>query len=178
MAPKKAAKKAPAKHAGKSGKDVRRAYEHLGRVGVLVTLLDSEQSKSVQTLARQAELSLQAGDAQSSADLLRAAEHFAFGTLALGAAPDESLAEKTLSTVQEEYEHLRLRFEEHGGAAEASRAVAAIAKRMSKSAATAIKSKLYRAALEMARGAEALAHVKASGERSLSSGTAMQKGGK
>ena len=147
----------------------------MGRVQLLVTLLDGEQSKSVQTLGKQAELSLGAGDAKSSADLLRAAEHFAFGTLALAATPDESLAETTLATVREEYEHLRMRAEEYGEGVELPRAVGAIAKRMSKSAAAAMKAKLYRAALEMARGAEALAHVRLGNDRTLGPG-ATRKG--
>ena len=172
---KKAAKKVPAKHAGRAAKDVRRAYEHMGRVQLLVTLLEPEQGKPVQTLGKHAEQSMQAGDVKSSADLLRAAEHYAFGTIALDAAPDESLSETTLTAVREEYEHLRARAAEHGEISEAPRSVAAIAKRMSKGAAAAMKSKLYRAALELARGAEALAHVKASDERNLGAGSAAKR---
>ena len=157
---KKAAKKSPAKGAGKPGKDLRRAYEHMGRVQVLVTLLDTQQGKDVHTLVKHAERSLRAGDARSSADLLRGAEHLAFGTIALDAAPDETLSEPVLTTVQEEYEHLRERAALGREGADAPRAVAAIAGRMGKSAAAAMKRKLYRAAMEMARGADALAQVK------------------
>ena len=132
----------------------------MGRVQVLITLLDPQQGKDVQTLAKYAERSLQGGDARSSADLLRGAEHLAFGTIAFDAAPDETLSESMLATVQEEYEHLRERAAPQSEATEVPRAVGAIAGRMGKSAAAAMKRKLYRAAMEMARGAEALAQVK------------------
>ncbi len=158
---KKAAKKVSAKGAGKAGKDTRRAYEHLGRVHVLVERLGPGESESMQVLVKHAEAALRDSDHKSAADLLRAAEHLGFGMLAMANSADESLSDKLLESVREEFDGLRERAVEHGEAAEASRAVSAIYKRMTKSAGVAMKAKQFRAALELARGAEALTHVTA-----------------
>src|ERR1700753_574794 len=80
MAPKKAAKKKAKKHGG--GKDLRRAYEHMNRVGILHAQLESETKGQVDTLSRNAQQALAGGQYESSADLLRAAEHIAFGSIA------------------------------------------------------------------------------------------------
>ena len=159
QAPKKAAKKAPAK---KAGNDVRRAYEHLGRVGVLSGQLTEEDGRDLRVLVTHAENALGDGDDKSAADLLRAAEHLAFGTLATGAEPDESSTAALLDSVHEELGRLRERAQENGEAAEAARPVGAIYKRMVKTGAAAVKAKRYRAALELYRGAEALTHVRVS----------------
>lgn len=156
---KKAAKKVSAKGPAKIGKDTRRAYEHLGRVQVLVERLGPAESDSVQVLVKHAEVALRDGDSKSGADLLRAAEHLGFGTLAMQQPADETSSEMLLTAVREEFDHLREKAQEAGEAAEASRAVAAIYKRMVKGAAAAMRSRQFRAALEMARGAEALTHI-------------------
>ena len=158
---KKAAKKIPAKGPAKIGKDTRRAYEHLGRVQVLVERLGPEQSDAVQVLVKHAEVALRDGDSKSGADLLRAAEHLGFGTLAMQQPADETSSEMLLTAVREEFDHLREKAQEAGEAVEAPRAVAALYKRMAKGAAAAMRSRQFRAALEMARGAEALTQVAA-----------------
>lgn len=81
-AAKKAPKKGPKHHEEHGGRDLRRAYEHLGRLHALQGLLASEVAGQVKGLTGLAESRLQADDAKSAADLLRAGEHLAFGSLA------------------------------------------------------------------------------------------------
>ena len=161
---KKAAKKVPAKGvahgARKATNDTRRAYEHLGRVLVLAHQLPETEREALQTLAHTAELAMRdEGSASDAADLLRAAEHFGFGTLSMRAEPDQSLANELLDALREEFDHLRRRAVEHGEAANAPKAILSIYKQMSKSAQTSMEERRFRAALEFARGAEALTHV-------------------
>lgn len=163
---KKAAKKVPAKGAGhdgkKAGKDTRRAYEHLGRVQSIALQLPEEQRGPLQTLLSQAEIAMRdEGKPRDAADLLRAAEHFAFGTLAMGSEPDTTLAADLQDILCEEFDHLRERAAEHSEAADAAKPVLSIYKQMTRSGKTALKEKRFRAALEFARGAEALTHVSA-----------------
>ena len=168
MAPKKAAKKIAKKAAKKSShqgdsrkesKDLRRSYEHLGRVQVLNRSLDADAASPVHLLVNHAEVALQVGDARQAADLLRAAEHLGFGALASAAEPESSLSPDLLAAVQDEYEHLREKAADHGEAQEAPKPVRAIYRHMVKGAAAAFKTKRFRAALELARGAEALTHI-------------------
>jgi len=84
MPPKKAAKKAVKHHDLKhqEAKDLRRAYEHLGRVEILQRALQQTHVEHVSTLAALAEQELQSGHIKDAADLLRAAEHLSFAALA------------------------------------------------------------------------------------------------
>jgi hypothetical protein len=164
---KKAAKKAPAKHAakhaakqaGQPGRDTRRAYEHLGRVQSLAAQMGSTGSEGAKTLAGYAEQALRAGASKDAAELLRAAEHHLFGTLAMAQAADESLSPELLGSIRDEYEHLVERAGEHGGCEAAPRPIATLYKAMQKAAAAASRAGQFRAALEFARGAEALTHA-------------------
>jgi hypothetical protein len=160
---KKAAKKAPAKHAakhaGKRSNDTRRAYEHLSRVQSLAARMTNDDIVGAKTLSEHAGQALRAGEVKDAAELLRAAEHHLFGTLALTQRPDEALSPELLATIREEQDHLQARAKDHGSCEDAPRAIVAIYKTMNKQSATALRTKHYAAAMEFARGAEALTHA-------------------
>ena len=165
---KKAAKKAPAKHAGKHAakksahgipaRDMRRAYEHLGRIQALAAAL-STGTQDAQTLATHAQNAMRANQPKDAAELLRAAEHSLFGTLQDTQPGDESVTAPLLAALTEEVQHLQQRAEDHGACAEAPRALQTIYRSMFRAATAALKTKRYRAAMEFARGAEALTHA-------------------
>jgi hypothetical protein len=164
---KKAAKKAPAKHAAKHaakaaskrGNDTRRAYEHLSRVQSLASHMTNDDIVGAKTLSEHAEQALRAGEVKDAAELLRAAEHHLFGTLALNQRADEALSPDLLATIREEHGHLQARAADHGACEDAPRAIATIYKTMNKQSASALRDKHYAAAMEFARGAEALTHA-------------------
>ena len=162
---KKAAKKAPAKHAAKHaakksapGRDTRRAYEHLGRIQALAAALPSG-TEDAQVLATHAQNAIRANQPKDAAELLRAAEHNLFAILQDTQSADDSVAAPLLAALTEEAEHLQQRAEDHGACADAPRAIQAIYRSMSRAAAASLKAKRYRAAMEFARGAEALTHA-------------------
>src|SRR5258708_16482578 len=80
MPPKKAAKKSAKHHDHKhdSAKDLRRAYEHLGRLEILQRTLQPTQAGDVKSLITLAKQELENGHRKDAADLLRPAEHFSF----------------------------------------------------------------------------------------------------
>src|SRR6185437_16477587 len=87
MPAKKAAKKSVKKMARKSphplpSQDLRRAYEHLGRVDILEGALAGVHFVQVSALATLAQQQLAVGHARDAAELLRAAEHICFAALA------------------------------------------------------------------------------------------------
>jgi len=169
MAPKKAPKKAAKKsvkdhdkkhHEGKEGKDLRRAYEHLGRLTTLEKLLPAAVTAQIAILTDLAQKSLLAGEPKSAADLFRAGEHLAFGSLAAQARATR-VSDDLASTLNAEYEHLIDKADEHWQKHEGDRpsAIEEIYDAMLQSANAALQKEAYRRALEFARGAEALAHV-------------------
>ena len=173
--PKKAAKKVAAKHADPKHhemKDLRRAYEHLGRVE-LIQKVSGHTEKDVSTLAAVAQKELQAGHAKDAADLLRAAEHFSFSALGASAAKASGLSEKLEEAVQDEFDHLTEKAQdhwEHEDEKDRHAEVITLHSKALKEAKHAFKHGFYRQALELARGAEALAHVKKHGPDELGSG--------
>ncbi|HLI77772.1 MAG TPA: hypothetical protein VKV02_12570 [Acidobacteriaceae bacterium] len=164
MPPKEAAKKVAKKAAKKTpkpqGHDVRRAYEHLHRVNILHGGLAQEPLAHIDTLSRIANTSLAAGEDKTAADLLRAAEHIAFGSLA-SRDGDGSAAEPLLSAARAEYAQLTERAAAHWGEGDRSgaRGIGGIYKSMLAEAKTAMAAGALHRALEYARGAEALAHA-------------------
>lgn len=172
MAPKKASKKAAKKAVNPSAKkaakkatgplkkaqDTRRCYEHFGRVTTLLPLLGQDTEVAVKMISLAKEV-LQAGNAKEAADALRAAEHLAFGRLATSSDGEAQLSESMVETLAEEYRQLLGRADERAGAEELSKPVITLFKGMRKEAVAAFKAKQYRAACELARGAEALTHV-------------------
>jgi len=168
MAPKKAAKKSVKDHEknhheGKEGKELRRAYEHLGRLGILEKMLSAGASAQIGILTDLAQKSLLEGDSKSAADLLRACEHLGFGSLA-SQAKASRVSEELASALNEEYEHLVDKAEEHWQKHEGKRpdAIVPVYDSMLQFANIALEKGAYRRALEFARGAEALAHVRGS----------------
>lgn len=166
MAPKKAAKKSAKDHGKKhhEGKDLRRAYEHMGRLSGLEKLLAAEIAAQIDVLRELAQRSLQEGESKSAADLLRAGEHLGFGSLAPQAKASR-LSEELAAAVNAEYEHLvdkaGERWEKHEN--ERPGAIVAVYESMVESANVAFQKGAYRRALEFARGAEALAQVRGGG---------------
>jgi hypothetical protein len=164
MAPKKAAKKSAKDHGKKDhheGKDLRRAYEHLGRLSGLEKLLSAGVTAQIGVLTELAQRSLLEGEAKSAADLLRAGEHLGFGSLA-SQAKESRVSEELASALNAEYEHLVDKAEEHWEKREGERpgAIEPVYESMVEAACAAFAKGAWRRALEFARGAEALAHVR------------------
>ena len=160
--PKKAAKKIAAKHAhhDDAGKDMRRAYEHLGRVEILHSLLEKAVKKDVADLTMLAEQELALGHMKDAADLLRAAEHLSFGALNSSEA-EKNVDAKLVDAITREFGHKLDKAEEHWSDEHDHHAkLEAIYSTTAQCAQKAFDSGAYRQALELARGAEALAHVK------------------
>ena len=176
MPAKKAAKKAAAKHADPrhhERKDLRRAYEHLGRVEALQPSVPGEFSKNVHTLVVLAEKELGNGHRKDAADLLRAAEHLSFAALANGAAKSGRISAELKEVVKEEVEHLTHKANEHCEESEEAQhhpSVTAIFRQSLEAAEQALEAGSLREALELSRGAEALAHVKKHGPDRFGSG--------
>ncbi len=155
----KAAKKAPHHH---PSRDLRRAYEHLGRIEILEGALVGSAYVEVSSLANLAEQQLVSGHAKNAADLLRAAEHISFAALA----PHESstgtprVSAELKAAIAGEIDHLRQRAEDHWAEGDDDRRVLeGLYSRTLKQARMAYARGMYRPALELARAAEALAHV-------------------
>jgi hypothetical protein len=161
MPPKKSAKKVAKKAAGKHGphktaNDARRTFEHLGRVQALSALIASED-ETLSLLTNLADSAFRAQQCKESADLLRAAEHYSFATIHAGFT--ETVAWDIRNTITEEFEHLVERMEEHATEHSAAKPLQQLRTRFHREANAALHRGSYRAALEFARGAEALAHV-------------------
>jgi hypothetical protein len=168
-AAKKAAKKATKKAAKKGSrhekdshdhKDIRRAFEHLGRLEVLQGSLSSGAISQIQTLSDLARLSLLQGQNKSSADLLRACEHLAFGSLA--ANRKETVNEVLMSAIREQYEKLLERAADHWdeNEEEPGEPIVSIYESSLAAAETAFGKGAYRKALEFVRAAEALSAIR------------------
>jgi hypothetical protein len=180
-APKKAAKKAAkkvakkaAKHADpkhRESKDLRRAYEHLGRIESLQRMLPETEMADAGALVALAQRQLNEGEAANAADLLRAAEHLSFAALAAGNANQAEVSNGVQQAIAEEFDHLAGKAEEHwSGAASRHAEVASLYKRSLKAAKAAFDRAAYRQALEGMRAAEALSHVEKRGPQRLSAG--------
>jgi hypothetical protein len=159
-ATKKAAKKG-AKH-GKDGhdKDIRRAYEHLGRLEVLQGSLSTSVISQIQTLSDLARISLLQGENRSSADLLRACEHLAFASLAANG--KEAVNDVLMSAIREQYEKLLEKAADHWDENEEEpvEAIVLIYEKSLAAAETAFGKGAYRKALEYVRAAESLSNVR------------------
>lgn len=163
---KKAAKHADLKH--KEAKDLRRAYEHLGRVESLQRTGLATAQADAATLVALAQQQLKDGDAKNAADLLRAAEHLSFAALAAEHAKQTKVSGVVQDALEQEYHHLTDKAAEHWGhAAKRHRAVAALYKSSLQSSKRALERGAYREAMEFVRAAEALAHVEKHGPDQL-----------
>lgn len=156
-AAKKVAKKAAKKTAKGPGHDARRAYEHLHRLRALKPLLAPPILDQLQTLTRYARASFVAENPRVAADLLRAGEHLAFGSLSESSG---EASQELKQAIEDEYEHLLDRAAAHWDrSASAPRALKTIYNGMRSEARSAWKVKAFHRALEYARGADALAHA-------------------
>ncbi len=161
MAPKKAAKKVAKKAAKKTpgqklAQDTRRCYEHFGRVSTLLRLVPEKEI--VSKLVSLAQELMRLGATKEAADALRAAEHLSFGSLALQGRPD-SISDLLLEALQTEYRDLLDRAKQRAEEHELTGPAARLFSTMRKMAVGAFKAERYRAASELARGAEALTHI-------------------
>lgn len=115
---------------------------------------------------------------KDAADLLRAAEHFSFAALANANSKPGKISEELEGIVAEEVEHLTRRANEHWDESDESEhhaSVATLFQTSLKAASNALTAGKYRQALELARGSEALAHVKKHGAEQLEAGTSHPK---
>jgi hypothetical protein len=166
-----------AKHAGPKhhqAKDLRRAYEHLGRVEAIQQTLPPSSQNDIHTLVTLAEKELNGAHNKDAADLLRAAEHLSFAALAETDTKKPKLSEQLETAITEELEHLTRKASEHWDNEEESErhlTVTALFHRSLETSAKALSHRAYWQALELARAAEALAHVKKHGPDQLESGT-------
>src|SRR5579875_3019709 len=100
---KKAAKKAARHPEDKSGKDLRRAFEHTSRVEILQRLLPPGSTDSIATLIACACRELDAGKNDEAADLLRAAEHLSFAALSIPAAQNAPLTSDLKRAIDQQF---------------------------------------------------------------------------
>lgn len=160
---KKAAKKG-AKHAhgerGHGNSDLRRAYEHMGRLTTLRPLLDEEGAVRIVMLSELAQQSLEHEDMKSSAELLRAAEHISFGRI-FERQMEPEVGEALQQAIDDEFEHLRRRIHDHLRRESVGRGDTreTILDVLLDEAEAAYGRESFRCALELARAAEALTHV-------------------
>ncbi len=171
-AAKKVAKKAAKKGAKGGAHDARRAYEHLQRLRILHKRLNPEVLAQMDVLTRCAQAAFAQEEPKSAADVLRAGEHLAFGSLA-SQATDNDVSDALKLQMREEFEHLLARAAEHWEEEKALsvREVKRVYKAMLAEAKSAWKTRAYHRALEFARGAAALAQARVS-ELRLPSGNA------
>ena len=148
-------KKHPGKHADKpSGKHLRRAFEHLGRVEALQALAPAD---SVVSLVRLAQSSIDGGQAHLAADLLRAAEHLSFAVAAAPSRSASKLSPDLEEAVRREFRKLLEAAEEHDLASDST--LGKLLRQTFEDAHAAFDSGNFRQALELARAAEALASI-------------------
>jgi hypothetical protein len=180
MSAKKAAKKSAKKAAKKShghhgkhheGQELRKTYEHLGRLTALEPSLPVAVVEALKKLTELAQITVHAGEQKSAADLLRAGEHLAFGTLA-STAKATGLGEDLEAAINAEYEHLVDKADEHWSKHEDERpeGIEELYESMAVAGQAAFHKGAYRRALEFVRGAEALAHVRGGGGVMLEDG--------
>lgn len=175
--PKKAAKKAPKKSVGHhhdkhhQANDLRRAFEHMGRLEVLRGSLKTSAADTVGVLVRLAQKEIEGGHGKDAADLLRASEHLSFAVLAGDSSAIGRISAELKRSITEHFDELMRRAEEHWEDKEQhSSTLAGLYEGSGKSAFKAFKAGAYHQALEFARAAEALAHVREDGQRKLEKG--------
>jgi hypothetical protein len=166
--PKDHEKKHPGKHEkpgkkhepeGKEGKDLRRAYEHLGRVETLRLVGGSSAGHQfVNDLVQYAERALRDGvPSKDAAEALRAAEHASFAVLMEQGERQTHVADPRLAeAIQSELRKLKEKIDERR---EEEKPLHHLQQAFLDAAEQAYRLQHYRQALEWARGAEALSHV-------------------
>ncbi|HEX9198130.1 MAG TPA: hypothetical protein VF865_01115 [Acidobacteriaceae bacterium] len=141
--------------------DLRRVYEHLGRIDILEGALAGVPFRQVSSLAALAEQQLVSGNPRDAADLLRIAEHICFAALA----PEHSLANPPVSAelraaIIDEMAKLAERAEDYWSEVDApNETIASIYAATLEQSRKSFTSGVYRPALELARAVEALAEI-------------------
>jgi hypothetical protein len=141
-------------------KDLRRAYEHLGRVEALQHSL-GDLSEEAATSVHLAQQEFASGATRNAAELLRAAEHFCFAALLKGSGDNRRVAGKLEMAIRDEFERLAGKAEEDWDGEAAHPAIAHLYTESLSSARLAQRAGADCQAMELVRAAEALAHVKA-----------------
>ncbi|WP_213806607.1 hypothetical protein [Granulicella sp. dw_53] len=170
---KKAVKKAAGHHHGKhhEAKDLRRAYEHIGRVEVLHASLDFPALEGVDALTKLAEDELENGFNKSAAELLRASEHLSFAVLSDDRSSGGDVSTALEGAIKEQFDELLQRAKDHWEDFEKRSSVLAVLYKSSrKNAEHTLRNGAYRRALEFARAAEALSHARQDDQRKLGLG--------
>ncbi len=171
---KKAARKpaAPHKHDKKhQAKDLRRAFEHMGRLNILQRSLKSSSTDTLATLTKLAQVEIASGHNEDAADLLRAAEHFGFAVLAADSIGPGRISSDLEESITDHFDELMRKADKHWAKEENHpAALTAIYKSSHKGAREAFKAGAYHQALEFARAAEALADVSSDETAKLNSG--------
>src|SRR5579875_1902510 len=101
---KKAAKKAARHPEDKSGRDLRRAFEHTSRVEILQRLLPPGSTDPIATLIACACRELDAGKNADAADLLRASEHLSFAALAVPDSDGAPLSDDLRRAIDQQFD--------------------------------------------------------------------------
>ncbi len=154
---KKPAKKAAAKKAPHPPeKDARRAYEHLGRVRVLLSHSKHDR-KSVDTLLDFANRSFQDKKYKHAADLLRASEHLAFAGLLKD--DKEEVSPELRREIENELTHLQERAANHADPEDMEEPLRSLFRTAARSASDCFDAGAFRSALDYARAAEAVSHI-------------------
>ncbi|HEX3571695.1 MAG TPA: hypothetical protein VHU44_12815 [Acidobacteriaceae bacterium] len=162
-----AANKSAKKLVHHPGNELRRAYEHLGRIEILEGALAGSPFVDVTALTNLAQQQLEAGNTGNAAALLEAAEHLCFAALA----PNRNYATQSpmkadlKRTITIEFEDLMQRAEEHWEGEEEEtnrRGIEELFARALDQARDAFTLGLFRPALEFARAAEVLSHIRGS----------------
>ena len=173
QAPKKTTKKAAGHdhHKHRQANDLRRSYEHMGRIAILRQSSKSSETDAVAELTTLAQQAIKDGHSKDAADLLRASEHLSFAVLAGEVSAIVRVSADLNESITEHFDDLTRRADEHWEEEEEhSKTLTEIYEFSRKGAARAFKARDYHQALEFARAAEALAHVKQHRSLKLESG--------
>ena len=113
--PKIAAEKKSGHHGDKHhhANDLRRAYEHMGRVAVLQQTLKSSTKEAIPELIKLAQQAIQDEHSKDAADLLRASEHLSFATLAGEVSDVLPISAELKQSITKQFDELSRRADEH-----------------------------------------------------------------
>jgi hypothetical protein len=165
MPAKRAADKAVKRTASKlvhEATDLRIAYEHLGRIEILEGALAGSPFVDVSALASLGQQQLGSARARNAADLLRAAEHLCFASLAPAHVTDSLMNGDLKQAITSEFEAVMRRAEEHWVEVDepaTRRVIEDLFARALDQARRAFTRGAFRPALEFARAAEALSVI-------------------
>lgn len=159
-AKKKAAKKAAKRKSERAAKDLRRLWEHTGRVEILRHALTKNAAEVVTSLIAMASAELESGRSREAADLLRASEHLSFAALAGGVKEDRAISVDLRVEIGEQFEELNNRADDHWDEDRRSGLLSTIYRNAREDAVQAFRAGAWHQAIELARAAEALAHVR------------------